>query len=139
MTWTIILHFYNMPLEQIIIFGHSFVCACDWMCQRDDDLWNLGLDHSEKPVYFTGNVDGEDIVLHNQIVPWLDLASNDLKGFFFFKDGKSLAANMFTIVIYLRNAGVKRVGIFECMKRSRFRMCAFTSPWHCYRSTDSAV
>ena len=121
-----------MALEEpVIVFGHSFVRSCQEMCEEDDTYANLGLNMDSTPVYWCGQYAGEDVVFVHQIKEWLDkysiyaknthlmlvdLASNDVKGFYN-NDGVSLACEMFTRALELRDAGVKRVAIFECLER----------------------
>ena len=122
-----------MAQEQVVVIGHSFVKSCELKCDSDPTLFNLGLDDARTRVIWRTDINGEGVYHVNQINEWrqaypeevaktdlclVDLSSNDLKGFFF-KDGRSLAANMLTAAIYLRDAGAKRVAIFQCMERYR--------------------
>ena len=118
-------------LENIVIYGHSFVRELREMGETDPDLYNLGLNVETSPVWYINPLDGEDVVFANQIYDWMnkytdhvknttllcmDIGTNDLKSWH--KDaGKSLAANVFTAAIRLRDAGVQRVCIFEVMYR----------------------
>ena len=114
-------------LENIVVFGHSFVRELREMGATDPSKYNLGLDVDTSPVWFINPLAGEDVVFANQVYKYpdqvknttlllMDIGTNDLKSWH--KDaGRSLAANVFTAAIRLRDAGVKRVGIFEVMYR----------------------
>ena len=114
-----------------MVFGHSFVRTCQAMCENNDQYANLGLDMDTTPVYWAGSYDGIDVVHVHQIQEWMsrykiyaknthliliDLSSNDIKGFYN-RAGITLVCEMFTRALELREAGVRRVAIFECLER----------------------
>ena len=118
-------------LENIVIIGHSFVHELRVNGESDPQKYNLGLNRDTTPVWYVDRVDGEDVVFTAHIYDWMnyypqyvknstlvliDLGTNDLKSWFK-DDPLSLAKNMFTAALRLRDAGVRRVCVYEIMYR----------------------
>ena len=118
-------------LENVVVIGHSFVRELREKGEDDPAYYNLGLDQDITPVYYVDRINGDNVVFAAQIYDWmrlypdyvkntnlvlLDLSTNDLKSWYK-DDGQSLACHLFTAALRLRDAGVNRVGIYECLYR----------------------